>query len=251
MPKQNGVDMISGMVLRLLTMAWLICLLLLPREAFAEWYGDIYTGAVFTQNTDLTISSSNGSTTTFHDLRVNSSWTAGGRVGYWLDQKDWLGFGLDAFFYHLKTPPGQTVTVTSSGSTTSSSMNADWSLPGFGIGFDVLRLRIPLLRDEEFAHGRLQPFVSAGPALFITYAGQNNYVQPGGQPATNVAVGPKVDAGLQFMLTKTVGLFAQYRFTHFTSNLDYQDTTSSPATEKTFNTTYDSHAMMGGLSFSF
>ena len=242
--------MISGMVLRLLTMAWLICLLLLPREAFAEWYGDIYTGAVFTQNTDLTISSSNGSTTTFHDLRVNNSWTAGGRVGYWLDQKDWLGFGLDAFFYHLKTPPGQAVTVTSSGSTTSS-MNADWSLPGFGIGFDVLRLRVPLLRDEEFAHGRLQPFVSVGPALFITYAGQNNFVQPGGQHATNVAVGPKVDAGLQFMLTKTVGLFAQYRFTHFTSSLGYQDTTSSPATEKTFNTTYDSHAMMGGLSFSF
>jgi opacity protein-like surface antigen len=231
-------------------MVWVMCLLLLPHEGSAEWYGDIYTGAVFTHNTDLTISGSDGTATTYHNLRVNNTWTAGGRVGYWLDKADWLGFGLDTFFFHLKTPPGQTVAVSSPGST-SPSVNADWSLPAFGVGFDVLRVRLPLLRDEEFTHGRLQPFLSAGPTLFITYASQNRYVQPDGQHATNVAVGPKVDAGVQFMLTKTVGLFGQYRFTHFTSKLDYQDTTSGQTVEKTFKSSYDSHQFIAGLSLSF
>ena len=224
-------------------------LLVCPYEGFAEWYADIYTGAVNTQNTDLTVTSSLGTTTTYQSLSVNNTWTAGGRVGYWLDQMDWLGFGLDAFFFHLKTPPGQTVAVSGNGTTTTS-QNADWTLPAWGIGFDVLRLRLPLLRDEQFVHGRLQPFVSAGPALFITYASQNRYVQPEGQNSTDVAVGAKVDAGATFMLTKLIGLFAQYRFTHFTSKLQYQNTAPSPATE-TFKSTYDSHHVIGGLSFSF
>lgn len=77
----------------------------------------------------------------------------------------------------------------------------------------MLRLRLPLLRDDRFTHGRLQPFVSAGPALFIIYASQNRYVQPDGQSSTDVAVGAKVDAGATFMLTKLIGVFAQYRFT--------------------------------------
>jgi opacity protein-like surface antigen len=230
-------------------MAWLMWLLLFPPDGSAEWYGDVYTGVTYTKNTDLTISGSDGSTTTYSNLSVNNTWTAGGRVGYWLDQMDWLGFGLDAFFFHLKTPPGQTVAVSSSGTT--GTANADWSLPAFGVGFDVLRLRLPLLRDEEFGHGRVQPFMSAGPALFISYASQNHFVQPDGQHASNVAVGPKVDAGVRFMVTKNFGLFAQYRFTHFTSKLDYQDTTSGSPIDKTFKTTYDSHHFIGGLSFSF
>lgn len=233
-----------------------VCILLiaglmgLPGYVFAEWYGDIYAGAVYTHNTDLNISGSNQPSTTYNDLGVKNNWTAGARVGYWLDQMDWLGFGLDGFIFHLKTPPGQTVTVTSSNSATTSE-TAYWNLPALGIGFDVLRLRLPLLRDEAFAHGRLQPFVSAGPSLFITYAGQNNFVQPSGQNAGSVSVGPKIDAGLEFMVTKSVGLFAQYRYTHFTSKLNYQDNSTSPASEKSFKSTYDSQQVIGGLSFSF
>jgi opacity protein-like surface antigen len=209
----------------------------------------VYTGAVFTNKTDLTISSSLGSTTTYQDLHVNNSLTAGGRGGYWVDQLDWLGFGLDLFFFHVKAP-NQAVSVTGPGPTATSSILADWNLPVFGVGFDVLRLRAPLLRSEEFTHGRLQPFLSAGPALFVTWAGQNRNVQPQGQNGTDVALGAKAEAGVTFLLTKTVGLFTEYRFTHFTSKLSYQNTTPSPATEF-YKATYDSHQVIGGISFRF
>ena len=232
-----------------LVIGLLFLLLVTPLEVSAEWYADVYTGAAFTKSTDLTISSSLGSTTTYQDLHVNNSWTAGGRGGYWVDRHDWLGFGLDLFFFHVKAP-NQVIAVTGPGPTATSSTFADWSLPVFGVGFDVLRLRAPFLRSETFTHGRLQPFVSAGPALFITFAGQNRNVQPQGQQETDVALGAKAEAGVTFLLTQTVGLFTEYRFTHFTSELSYQNTSPSPATE-IYKATYDTHQVIGGLSFRF
>jgi outer membrane protein W len=233
-----------------LVIGLLILLLVIPLEVSAEFYADVYTGAVFTKKTDLTIASSLGSTATYRNLQVNNSWTAGGRAGYWLEGLDWLGFGLDVFFFHVKAP-NQMVPVTGLGATSSTLAPADWSLPVMGIGFDVLRLRAPLLRSEEFTHGRLQPYLSAGPALFVTWAETPwNIVQPKGQHDTDVALGAKAEGGVTFLLTKTVGLFTEYRFTHFTSKLSYQNTTSTPATE-TYKTTWDSHQVIGGISFRF
>jgi opacity protein-like surface antigen len=226
-------------------------ILVYPNDGSAEWYGDAYAGAVWTSSADLTVNSSLGTTTTYQNLDVHNNWTAGGRAGYWLDKEkmDWLGFGLDVFFFHLKTPPGQQVGVTGTGGSTTVN-DAHWSLPAWGIGFDVLRLRLPLLRDEQFVHGRVQPYIAAGPTLFITYAGQNTFVQPAGQSSTDVSVGAKVDAGATIMVTKRIGAFAQYRFTHFTADLDYQNSTPALATE-TFKTTYDSHHAIAGLSLTF
>lgn len=242
--------MISRKTGSVLGLALCIGLLAYPTDGSAEWYADTYAGAVLTSNSDLTVTSSLGTTTTYQNLDVHNNWTAGARGGYWLDKQkmDWLGFGLDVFFFHLKTPPGQQVGVISNGGTTT--QFAHWSLPAFGIGFDVLRLRIPLLRDEQFIHGRVQPYIAAGPAVFITFAGQNDFVQPGGQSETNVSVGAKVDAGAIVMITKRIGVFGQYRFTHFTSKLDYQNTTPAPATE-TFTTTYNTHHVIAGVSMNF
>jgi outer membrane protein W len=233
-----------------LVIGLLILLLVAPLDVSAELYADLYTGAVFTKNTDLTIASNLGSTATYQNLQVNNSWTAGGRAGYWLEGQDWLGFGLDAFFFNVKAP-NQMVPVTGLAATGTTLAPAVWSLPVIGIGFDVLRLRAPLLRSEEFTHGRLQPYLSAGPALFVTWAETPwNIVQPKGQHDTDVALGAKAEGGVTFLVTKTVGLFTEYRFTHFTSKLNYQNTTSAPASE-TYKTTWDSHQVIGGISFRF
>ena len=69
--------MLHDLKVGVLIVGLLIVLLLVPLEVFAEWYADVYTGAVFTKKTDLTISSSLGSTTTYQDLHVNNSWKIG------------------------------------------------------------------------------------------------------------------------------------------------------------------------------
>lgn len=108
-------------------MGFLVC----PKDGAAEWYVDAYAGAGWTASPDLTITSSLGTTTTYHHLHVNNNWMAGARGGYWLDKEkmDWLGFGLDPFFFHLRTPPGVQVGVTGSGGSTSQSANG--SLPAW------------------------------------------------------------------------------------------------------------------------
>ena len=58
------------------------------------------------------------------------------------------------------------------------------------------------------------------------------------------------DDGVTVMLTKRIGAFAQYRFTHFTTELEYQNTTPALATE-IFKTTYDTHHAIAGLSLRF
>lgn len=242
--------MTNRTIIGFLGLALSMGLVLYPKEGAAEWYADAYAGAVWTANTDLTVISSLGTTTTYQSLDIQNDWTAGGRAGYWLDKPkmDWLGFGLDVFFFHLKTPTGQQVGVTGTGGTTT--QFAHWSLPAWGIGFDVLRLRLPLLRDDRFIHGRVQPYLAAGPTVFITYAGQNSFVQPDGQSSTDASVGAKVDAGVAVMITQRIGAFAQYRFTHFTTELEYQNTSPALATEL-FKTTYDTHHAIAGLSLRF
>ena len=42
------------------------------------------------------------------------------------------------------------------------------SISIIGIGINVLRLRLPLLKSEEFPHGQLQPYATGGPAVFRT-----------------------------------------------------------------------------------
>lgn len=86
----------------------LFLVFLVPLEVSAEMYADVYGGAVFTNKTDLTVSSTSGTTITNQGLSVADTWTVGGRTGYWLDRFDWLGFGLDVFFFRVNAP-GQLV----------------------------------------------------------------------------------------------------------------------------------------------
>lgn len=95
--------MISRNTIGVVGLALCVGLLVCPNDGSAEWYGDAYAGAVWTASPDLTVTSSLGTTTTYQNLNVHNNWTAGGLVGYWLDKSkmDWLGFGVDVFFFHL------------------------------------------------------------------------------------------------------------------------------------------------------
>lgn len=64
-----------------LSLALYLGLLLCPSDGSAEWYIDAYAGAVWTDNTNLTVTSTLGTTTTYQNLDVQDNWTAGGRGG--------------------------------------------------------------------------------------------------------------------------------------------------------------------------
>ena len=223
--------------------ATMIVLMMKADIVSAEWYADIYGGGAFTTRHNVE-SAMPGFTVTAHDVRFDTSGTVGGRAGVWFDRIPWLGVGLDVFHFQPTIEGGQTVEITGPGlSTTATIQTIDVSV--LGLGFDVLRLRLPLLQGEDFPQGRLQPYVTVGPALFWTRAKDTtNLPPPANQSHTNMSLGVKVGVGTSYQFTPLIGLFGEYRFTHFEAQHEF----SGPIQlSETFNT----HHVIGGLSFRF
>jgi opacity protein-like surface antigen len=209
----------------------------------AEWYADLYGGGAFTtkHNTESALP---GFTVTAHDVKFDTAGTVGGRAGIWFDRLPWLGVGLDVFHFRPTIGGGQTVEITAPGlSGTATIQTINMSV--FGLGFDVLRLRLPLLQGEEYPAGRLQPYLTAGPAVFWTQAKDTtNLPLQANQSNTDMSVGVKVGAGTSYQLTPLIGLFGEYRFTHFEAQHQFAGPVQL---SETFNT----HHLIGGLSFRF
>ena len=157
--------------------------------------------------------------------------------------------GLDVFYFQPDIPT-QTATFTASGLGSAVGQWRKTSVDVIGVGFDVLRLRLPLLKSDQFRHGRLQPYVTAGPALFFTKIKDTDSFAPNNQSKNDTSVGVKVGAGLAFHLTKAIALFGEYRFTHFKADATFTDTTPPPSQE-TVKATFDTHHAIGGISFRF
>ena len=229
-------------LVRIVCLGTLIALVPRADLVSAEWYADIYGGGAFTTKSN-TESALPGFTVTAHDVKFDTSGTVGGRAGIWFDRLPWLGVGLDVFHFHPTIGGGQTLEITAPGlnaTTTIQTIN----ISVLGLGFDVLRLRLPLLQDEDFPHGRLQPYLTAGPALFWTRAKDTTNIAPANQSNTDMSVGVKVGTGMSYQLTPLIGLFGEYRFTHFEAQHDFAGPIQL---SETFNT----HHLIGGLSFRF
>lgn len=231
------------MLIRIVCLLTVMALVQKPDLVSAEWYADIYGGGAFTTRHNVE-SALPGFTVTAHDAKFDTSGIVGGRTGIWFERLPWLGVGVDVFYFHPTIGGGQTLEITAPGlnaTTTIQTINVSV----LGLGFDVLRLRLPLLQGEDFPHGRLQPYLTAGPALFWTRAKDTtNLAPPANQSDTDMSVGVKVGAGTSYQLTPLIGLFGEYRFTRFEAQHDFAGPVQLT---ETFNT----HHLIGGLSFRF
>ena len=215
--------------------------------ASAEWNVDLYGGAAWIQSSNLGVrgQDNNGTSVnlTIFDLDTNTGFTVGVRGGYWLDPLPFLGFDLDVFY--LQTPvPAQTTTGTATltGEFLNKPISVDPSgvasipsatLPLFGFAPE-LRLRWPLMVDATFPHGRLQPYISAGPAWAFSLKNEHLAVEFGG----------KIGGGLAFQIAPWIALFGEYRYIFFPG---------FELTDKhlTYKANINSHTVVLGLSLRF
>ncbi len=148
-----------------------------PGQALAERFFDIYGGVAFTDD----------DSTTLGDVPFGSSFTVGLRAGGWLDPIDYVSVGLSADVSYFNANP-------SSGDI--------HMLPTSLLGM----VRVRLLGGDSYEHGRLQPYVGAGPAFVIGVAkGQ-------GGVGREFEIGVDVRVGAKFMLTEGIGVFGEYRY---------------------------------------
>ena len=232
-----------------------VSLMFLAQPVSAEFVGELYGGGAFTNKASVTDVSSLGVTRTFQGVKFDASGTVGGRIGYWFDEVGSLGafgVGLDVFSFRSNLNR-QTVFVTVSGPGGSASGTTTldpFNISTIGIGFDLLRFRLHLDKSDEFQNGRMQPYFSVGPALFMTKISDTNTYAPANQSASNTALGVKVGAGLNFHVNKVLSLFGEYRFTHFTAEGQFQERTP-PTSIETLKTDQNTHHLVGGIAFHF
>lgn len=225
--------------------------------ASAEWFGDLYLGGAFTENRDLTAKGSfNGSPfeITARDVRFDSSVTGGGRLGYWFEKLPWLGLGLDIAYFAPNISAQSVDTNVKLGGVATNVGSVPFDrvkLDVTDVSFDLM-LRWPgLVASSQFPKGRLQPYLTVGPAVFLTTAKDStNFGPPNDQSSHDTSPGVKAGFGTTWMLTPNIGLFGEYRFTHFHPTFDFD--TNAPGLSRTkVETDVNTHHVLFGVTFRF
>jgi hypothetical protein len=128
--------MVALLVLSILTIS--------PMPASAEWFLDVYGGESTTRDASVTAEVTSygllmATTTKSHTEKVDldSSFTMGGRLGYWSEKLPWLGVSLDLSYFKAE---GE---------------KAEFDVVPLSL---LLMLRWPLFKSENFPKGRLQPY---------------------------------------------------------------------------------------------
>jgi opacity protein-like surface antigen len=204
--------------------AFFYILFLATPEVRAEAFIDIYAGQSKTDKGKTDITGNVGGIAASGDVEYASSVTVGGRAGWWIGK--YLGVGLDVFHFD------------------SDLKNSSIEQGNLAIAFDLMA-RLPLLANEGMPQGRLQPYVTVGPAIFVS-----DQKSPGFTHGESASVGFKGGAGLKFLFTKHFGLFGEYRYTYFKPTQDFETTGSAPSTGE-ITQRIGTHHFVGGLAIHF
>ncbi len=217
------------------------------RPASAEWFLDAYMGAALTPHQDVTLKGTLSGLAVdakLHDVEFDTGISTGLRLGYWFPSVRLLGIGLDLSYFKPDIS-SQTVTPTGTLSDPRGKLLDQPLTAGTPVSIDrdifhviaftpELMLRLPLLASAQFPTGRLQPYVLAGPAVFISYLGGFN---------VQANVGAKAGAGVSWQIVSGIAVFAEYQFTHFRPEYD--------ADQVKLKLNVDTHHVLGGISFRF
>jgi opacity protein-like surface antigen len=193
------------------------CILLLPTIAAAEGttnYGDFWLGgqlgAVFTPNTDVTVSSplfpgleATGS------MKTNPAFSAGAIIGYnfcmpyrqpW---ERYFGVALD-FQWNQFNHPGEDI-----------DRGGDFKIKGNQFALSLLgRLQYPLMGSERFTRGRIVPFLMFGPSVVWTTqsVSSSGFLNGGSQTSTNF--GLVAEVGVEFFICPQLSIGPSFRYRH-------------------------------------
>ena len=206
-----------------------------PALIRAEWLTDVYLGAAITDDSEVKVDSYFPRESASEKTSYGTSFTFGGRFGYWMDFFHYLGLALDLSYFQAD------------------SEKVDFSIVPLSLLF---MLRWPLLTSEDYPHGKIQPYLGGGPSAI--YYDMSVDLRP--------AVSDKVSdwsfdtgwdfrAGLLWQFHKNFGVFGEYRYTHY--KINYKDKTADwilgfePRTRVKVETPLDTHYFLTGISLRF
>ncbi len=231
-----------GRTKSLLVVTSALASLVVAAPAAAEWFADFYLGGAFTEKHDVDTNS-----VTTLDVRFDKSFAGGARGGYWFPfELGPLNFGVGLDISHFRPDISRQTRSFCSRFCVSGQFD-DLDLSVWTVGFDAM-LRFPLLKSSQFPTGQLQPYITVGPAIFVTHAEDRRNFEPSNQDDTDTSVGVKVGLGAAWQFTKLIAAFAEYRFTHFSPEFTFRDNALGSAT---LSTDLNTHYLLMGVSLRF
>ncbi len=221
-------------------------LAIVPSPVAAEWFADLFVGPAFTVSDDVVLKFP-GLTSRLKDVNFDNSASFGGRLGHWFESAPYVGFALDVS--HFRPQIGkQTVTDCIPQFPPCFSLPlVHMNLAVTGISFDAL-LRWPLLITKELPKGRLQPYLTIGPTIFVAHIKDSSNLFPPNDSDTDTSVGVKAGTGVAWQFHRNVALFGEYRFTHFSPEFALRDAFLGKSKTRT---DIDTHGVVFGVSFRF
>ncbi|OLC14254.1 MAG: hypothetical protein AUH29_10535 [Candidatus Rokubacteria bacterium 13_1_40CM_69_27] len=214
--------------------------------AAGEWFADLYAGGAFTESRDISVRGTPSGVAVdgkLTDVDFDDSFAFGARLGHWFDALRFIGVAADVSYFQ---PDISSQTVTPRGTLTGPLLGVPSGASFAGpvrlghthinvtaISLDLM-LRWPLLTSEKFPRGRVQPYLTAGPGLYLTDVQHFDLGASGGV---------KAGAGLTWLFTKDIGVFAEYRATHFEPEVE--------SGRLRLNTTIDTRLILGGITARF
>jgi opacity protein-like surface antigen len=205
--------------------------------ARAEGFIDLYAGAAFHANSDVTLHLETGAGMV-DDVRWDNSFVPGARGGYWLDALPWLGFALDASYFEAE----QSVDPID---------NRILELRSIPIS-GLVMVRYSLLVSDDFPHGQFYPYAAIGPAGFLTEMkaklGESGFPENFKDSQADVGLDLRLGAKLHHP-SKSWGAFVEYRLTHFQPSVFKDDLGGVPIAIQPDRLL--THYMIFGLGFHF
>jgi hypothetical protein len=238
--KTKRVQQVLGLLLLLFLVAF-------TGAARAEIYVEGFVGGVQPLNAGMNFVTQHPGTTLYesHDPggKYDTAVVGGVKAGTWFVKEgtlgfnypEWmkyLGFYLELSYHRLNNPNQDPNTTAVKGITNRPS--SEFSSEGMATTLAFMFSgRYGFLRDSEVPFGRLQPYLSLGPAIMWTsmepklytrtYDGQICGVKAGGDTVANLAYA--VEAGFRWMALKNVSfdIFYNFRYVRPTYSYNYTD----------------------------
>jgi opacity protein-like surface antigen len=203
---------------------------LLVTEARAEFY--VAGQAGYTMPDDLSDIQSTGTLSgiSISDLDLKESVMYGAKLGYFFPTLKWLGIEAEAF---NTTPHIKQQTVTASGLGVTASTLAS------GAHFRVLTTAFNLI--ARYPGKTLQPYAGVGVGIFFAKISDE-----GGSNSDNGAPGLNALAGIRWLITQHLGVFAEYKYTQATFKFD-----NIAGTGTGLEADYSAGHIAGGVSIHF
>jgi opacity protein-like surface antigen len=222
--------------------------LLGDRPASAEWFADLYAGTSFTQKSDLKLNDQGIGRGTYEDVEFDRSLAWGGRAGRYFDSVPFLGVGIDFFRFSPYLGP-QSVQLRGcfypGGCGSGRGGTGSFDVETTALSVDLM-LRLPLLKTADAPQGRVQPYLAAGPPVFMTtITPRHTRSFRNHDSDTDFSFGYKLAGGVAVQVYRNLALFGEYRFTHVSPEVELRDASNG---RTTLRADLDTHSALFGIS---